>query len=65
MSKKIKLNDEDYPTTGHVWDGIREYDKPMPRWWLYTFYLCIVFSIGYHDRLSSNTFVEWWRHLVC
>ncbi len=47
MSKKIKLNDEDYPTTGHVWDGIREYDKPMPRWWLYTFYLCIVFSIGY------------------
>ena len=47
MAKKIKLNDEDYPTTGHEWDGIREYDKPMPRWWLYTFYLCIVFSIGY------------------
>lgn len=47
MAKKIKLNDEDYPTTGHEWDGIREYDKPMPRWWLYTFYLCIIFAFGY------------------
>jgi len=47
MSKKIKKSDEDYPTTGHEWDGIREYDKPMPRWWLNTFYLCIIFSVGY------------------
>lgn len=47
MSKKIKMEDEDYPTTGHVWDGIREYDKPMPRWWLYTLYLTILFAIGY------------------
>ena len=34
-------------TTGHVWDGIRELDNPMPRWWLWTFYATIVFSIGY------------------
>ena len=47
MVKKTKMNDEDYPTTGHEWDGIREYDKPMPRWWLWTFYLCIIFAIGY------------------
>jgi cytochrome c oxidase cbb3-type subunit 3 len=47
MSKKTKMNDEDYPTTGHEWDGIREYDKPMPRWWLWTFYLSIIFAIGY------------------
>lgn len=38
---------EGIPTTGHEWDGIREYDKPMPRWWLYTFYACIVWAIGY------------------
>ncbi len=38
---------EGVPTTGHEWDGIREYDKPMPRWWLYTFYACIVWAIGY------------------
>jgi cytochrome c oxidase cbb3-type subunit 3 len=40
-------NDLDYETTGHEWDGIREYNKPLPRWWLYTFYACIVWGIGY------------------
>ncbi|NNF23735.1 MAG: cytochrome-c oxidase, cbb3-type subunit III [Rhodobacteraceae bacterium] len=34
-------------TTGHVWDGIREYDNPMPRWWLWTFYITIIWGIGY------------------
>ena len=34
-------------TMGHEWDGIEELDTPMPRWWLWTFYLCILFSIGY------------------
>ena len=34
-------------TTGHEWDGIRELDTPMPRWWLYTYYACIIFAIGY------------------
>ena len=35
------------PTTGHVWDGIRELNTPLPKWWLYTFYGCILFAIGY------------------
>jgi cytochrome c oxidase cbb3-type subunit 3 len=34
-------------TTGHEWDGIKELNTPMPRWWLYLFYACIVWSIGY------------------
>ena len=35
-------------TTGHVWDGdLQELNKPLPRWWLYTFYACIVWAIGY------------------
>ncbi|MFM1813577.1 MAG: hypothetical protein RLZ98_272 [Pseudomonadota bacterium] len=35
-------------TTGHVWDGdIKELNKPLPKWWLYTFYACIIWSIGY------------------
>lgn len=39
----------DGETTGHSWDdgAIREYNKPLPRWWLYLFYATIVFSIGY------------------
>jgi cytochrome c oxidase cbb3-type subunit III len=31
----------------HEADGIREYDNPMPRWWLGTFWVTIVFSILY------------------
>lgn len=34
-------------TTGHEWDGIRELDNPLPRWWLWVFYACIAFSIAY------------------
>ena len=34
-------------TTGHEWDGIRELDTPLPRWWLYIFYATIVFSVVY------------------
>lgn len=37
----------DVPTTGHSWDGIEEYDNPMPRWWLWTFYITIIWGIGY------------------
>jgi cytochrome c oxidase cbb3-type subunit 3 len=34
-------------TTGHEWDGLRELNTPLPRWWLWTFYLCILFAVGY------------------
>ena len=34
-------------TTGHEWDGISELNKPLPRWWLWIFYACIVFAVGY------------------
>jgi len=34
-------------TMGHEWDGIEELDTPLPRWWLLTFYACILFAIGY------------------
>ncbi len=34
-------------TTGHDWDGIKELNNPLPRWWLWTFYATIVFAIGY------------------
>ncbi|MBS0534720.1 MAG: cytochrome-c oxidase, cbb3-type subunit III [Proteobacteria bacterium] len=34
-------------TTGHEWDGLRELNTPLPRWWLWLFYLTIVWAIGY------------------
>jgi cytochrome c oxidase cbb3-type subunit 3 len=33
--------------TGHSWDGLQEYNNPLPRWWLYLFYITIVFGLGY------------------
>lgn len=47
MSNKSKKFEDDPNTTGHVWDGIEEFDNPMPRWWLYTLYVCIIWAIGY------------------
>lgn len=32
---------------GHEWDGIEELNTPLPRWWLLTFYACIIWAIGY------------------
>lgn len=41
----------DQPTgtefVGHEWDGIEELNTPLPRWWLWTFYACIAWAIGY------------------
>ncbi|MCC8939695.1 cytochrome-c oxidase, cbb3-type subunit III [Bradyrhizobium sp. Arg62] len=34
-------------TTGHQWDGIKELNTPLPRWWILTFYATIVWAIGY------------------
>lgn len=35
------------PTTGHEWDGIRELDTPLPKWWVYVLYACIAWSAVY------------------
>ena len=33
--------------TGHSWDGLEEYNNPLPRWWLWLFYITIVFGFAY------------------
>ncbi|AZO66477.1 MULTISPECIES: cytochrome-c oxidase, cbb3-type subunit III [unclassified Mesorhizobium] len=34
-------------TTGHEWDGIRELNNPLPRWWVITFYVTIAWALVY------------------
>lgn len=46
-AKKVTKVQGEVPTTGHTWDGIEEYDNPMPRWWVWVFYACIVWGVGY------------------
>ncbi|WP_310620951.1 cytochrome-c oxidase, cbb3-type subunit III [Flexibacterium corallicola] len=45
-------------TTGHEWDGLKELNNPLPRWWLYMFYGCIVWAIGYMILMPSWPLVD-------
>ena len=50
MSDKSKQSNRqkgDPETTGHSWDGIEEFNNPLPRWWLWTFYACIIWGVAY------------------
>lgn len=40
-------------TTGHEWDGIKELNTPLPKWWLYTFYACIIWGVIYTVMFPS------------
>ncbi|WP_333816623.1 cytochrome-c oxidase, cbb3-type subunit III [Tabrizicola sp.] len=46
-AKPIKKEPRQVETTGHSWDGIEEYNNPLPRWWVWVFYATIVWGIGY------------------
>jgi cytochrome c oxidase cbb3-type subunit 3 len=47
MSEKERDAVTGTETTGHVWDGIKELNTPLPKWWVYVLYATIVWSIGY------------------
>lgn len=47
MSEQKQRKPGEVETTGHSWDGIEEYNNPLPRWWLYTFYACIFWGVLY------------------
>ncbi len=34
-------------STGHAWDGVEELNNPLPKWWLWLFYITIVFALVY------------------
>ena len=45
--KKRPDESEAGDTTGHTWDGLQEYNNPLPRWWLWLFYITIIFGLTY------------------
>ena len=47
MSKHDTDEETGVDTTGHEWDGIKELNNPLPRWWLWCLYLSIIWGIGY------------------
>ena len=46
MSKK-PVEKKEPETTGHEWDGIQEFNNPLPRWWVWVFYLTIIWGVWY------------------
>lgn len=42
-----KRDDNSAETTGHIYDGIEEYDNPLPAWWFWMFVITIVWGVGY------------------
>ncbi|MEM1112702.1 MAG: cytochrome-c oxidase, cbb3-type subunit III [Pseudomonadota bacterium] len=46
-NRKLDEGNKDDRTTGHVYDGIEEFENPLPAWWFYMFVITIVWGIGY------------------
>lgn len=46
-NKRIKKQKVEPKTTGHEWDGIKEYNNPDPKWLRVVFYITILYSLGY------------------
>ena len=65
MSEETKTEVDDHSgteTTGHEWDGIRELNTPLPRWWLIVFYVSIAWAVVYWIAMPSwpliNSYTE-------
>lgn len=60
MSDKTteKKSEAGYGTTGHSWDGIEEWNNPLPRWWLWTFYATVIWGLIYTILYPAWPLVE-------
>ncbi len=57
-AKPIKKEPKQVETTGHQWDGIEEWNNPLPRWWVWVFYATIVWGIGYTIAYPAWPLIE-------
>jgi cytochrome c oxidase cbb3-type subunit 3 len=47
-TRKVPVSGSEVETTGHSWDeDLVEYNNPLPRWWIWLFYITILFGIIY------------------
>jgi cytochrome c oxidase cbb3-type subunit 3 len=61
MSNKPKDNQEDPLLLDHDYDGIRELDNKLPRWWVYLFWCCNIFApfyLGYYHLFAKGSIAE-------
>jgi cytochrome c oxidase cbb3-type subunit 3 len=67
MSRRRSSTDKT-ATTGHVWDeDLGEYNNPLPRWWIWLFYITIIYSLAYlviYPGLGSYTGSAKWTSLA-
>lgn len=49
---------DDRVMKGHKYDGIREYDNPMPGWWVWLFVSCVVFAVVYFVGITFMGFIN-------
>ena len=47
MSERERDEHSGVETTGHEWDGIKELDNPLPRWWLWVFWGSVIWAVVY------------------
>ncbi|MBL9049013.1 MAG: cytochrome-c oxidase, cbb3-type subunit III [Tabrizicola sp.] len=57
-AKPLKKEPRQVETTGHQWDGIEEWNNPLPRWWVWVFYATIVWGIGYTIAYPAWPLIE-------
>ena len=57
-AKKVTKAPAQVETTGHSWDGIEEYNNPLPRWWVWIFYATIVWGIWYSIAYPAWPLIE-------
>ncbi len=62
MAKKEIDEPTGVETTGHEWDGVKELNNPLPRWWLIVWYVSIIWSIGYWVVMPSWPGINGYLH---